>query len=95
MTKVIFRKWRNKLGGIIALFPEIPSTPEGYYCMSYEHIGQHGSATPRLMDCTIPATKEEYSELQNELVRIGYDDLVVVKRFPPNSYKTRRIATQK
>ena len=38
---VVFRKWRNGFG-VIALFPEIPADLYGYYCESYESIGQHG-----------------------------------------------------
>ena len=85
---IIFRKWAGKLGGIIALFPEIPATVEAWDCMSYEHVGQHGAATPNLVDCTVPATEEEYAPLKRELESIGYD-LAIVKRFPRNSYQTR------
>ena len=43
-TKVVFRQWRSKPHEIIALFPEVPADLDGYTCMSYEHVGQHGAA---------------------------------------------------
>lgn len=71
-TKVVFRKWISG-AGIIALFPQIPSDIHGHYCQSYEHVGQHGAASPDLGHITQPATPDEYRGLQNELERLGYD----------------------
>jgi len=70
-TKVVFRKWNN--GNVIALFPEVPHDQYGHYCLSYEHVGQHGAASPDTL--TLLTTKprpEEYAELKAELERIGY-----------------------
>ena len=79
-TIVIFRKWSN--GSIIALLPEIPADTEGKLCQSYEHIGQHGGADYRGVIGRIKAAKpDEFAELLQELEMIGYDDLVVRKRF--------------
>lgn len=41
--RVVFRKWRDT-GSVIALFPEIPTDLQGWYCEAYEHVGQHGGA---------------------------------------------------
>lgn len=88
MTKVIFRTFKD--GQVIALFPEIPATDNGWECMSYMHIGQHGAASPFLTHYTRPASEMEYKPLLDELKRIGYDDLKVCKRFGKNDYKTRK-----
>ena len=38
---VVFRRWRDTDGDVIALFPEIPADVQGCCCQSYMHIGQH------------------------------------------------------
>lgn len=88
MTKVIFRVLRN--GEVIALFPQEPATLDGWLCVSYMHVGQHGSADPIIVNDTKPAMPCEYADLYNELKSIGYDDLVVCKRFDKNDYKIRQ-----
>lgn len=88
MTKVIFRKLRN--GEVIALFPQEPATLDGWLCVSYMHVGQHGSADPIIVNDTKPAMPYEYADLYNELKSIGYDDLAVCKRFNKNDYKIRQ-----
>ena len=88
MTKVIFRKFKN--GEVIALFPQEPATRNGWECVSYMHVGQHGSADPMIVHGTKPAKWTEFVELLMELQSIGYDDLVVYKRFDKNDYKTRK-----
>jgi len=70
VTDVIFRKFKD--GEIIALFPYIP---EFRYktCMSYMHVGQHGTATLNIIDSTKLATEEEYLNLFTELEnQVGY-----------------------
>lgn len=70
-TDVIFRKWRN--GNIIALFPRDLGTNSPHTCGSYEHIGQHGAATPDTVMCmTSPANPEEYAALKAELEAAPY-----------------------
>lgn len=88
MTKVIFRKFRN--GEVIALFPQEPATLDGWLCVSYMHQGQHSAASPRIVDNTKAATEEEYRKLLYELQSIGYDDLVVCKRFDKSDYEIRK-----
>jgi hypothetical protein len=71
-TKVVFRVWKDT-GDVIALFPELPADKWGHYCDSYEHVGQHGAASPNLVSHTSPAQPEEYAALASELRQIGYD----------------------
>lgn len=85
--KVIFRKWND--GEVIALFPEIAVDSIGYNCQSYIHIGQHGAASPHvILRDTKPAAPDEYKNLYNELVKIGYN-LRVIKRFRYSSQQIR------
>ena len=80
-TKVIFRKFGD--GDVIALFPELSGTGDVDTCASYMHVGQHSAASVRLVADTRPATEEDYAPLKQELERLGYQDLQVVKRFSP------------
>lgn len=41
--KVIFRVWKDA-GDVIALFPRIAASENGYLCQSYMHVGGHGGA---------------------------------------------------
>jgi len=69
-TAVHFRKWDN--GDIIAIFPNEKADMRGNV-MSYEHVGQHGGASPKLIRELKPAKPNEYAELKNELEKqIGY-----------------------
>jgi hypothetical protein len=78
VTTVIFRKWSKKDGGdVIALFPEI-SEGNGLI-LSYQHLGQHGAASPGIVYATKAATPSEYAPLKRELEQIGYR-LKVMKR---------------
>lgn len=94
-TKVIFRKWKTKPYGVIAIFPEIPHDSRGWNCSSYEHTGQHGSCDPFVISRTSPAEPEEFASLKRELesASCGYD-LEIVKRFPANAYDVRRKALE-
>lgn len=79
-TIVIFRKWRD--GEILALFPEIEHN--GPLCTSYQHLGKHGGADYHgCIQRTMAADPEEYQPLLKELRQIGYDNLVVRKRYSP------------
>lgn len=91
MTKVVFRKYPD--GELIALFPELPATPDPSFCLCYSHIGQHSAATPDLVHITKRATENEAAPLKTELERIGYT-LCVMQRFPARSYQTRKKALQ-
>lgn len=88
-VKVVFRPWRDG-GGVIALFPELPADANGYFCDSYEHVGQHGGADYHgVVRYTNPATPEESAALAAELQRIGYR-LVPVRRASPRLHERRR-----
>jgi len=88
-TKVIFRQF--KIGcEIIALFPEICGDITGYLCMSYMKCGQHGAASPNLVQDTKPAILEDgaVKRLIEELKELGYN-LEVIKRFRYTHQQTR------
>ncbi len=80
---VVFRVWRKKPHGVLALFPTLAADNQGYYCDSYEHMGQHGAADySGCIKNTRPATMEEATLLLHELRRIGYK-LQVIQRVTP------------
>ena len=69
---VVFRRWRDT-GGVIALFPEIPSDYAGHFCLSYEQVGQHGGADfYGVVRATVPVAPQQYAPLARELALIGY-----------------------
>ena len=82
-TRVIFRVFKD--GEIIALFPDM-HTGRGLIG-SYMHIGQHGDASPLIVNDTKLATREQYEELYKELVKIGYC-LNVCKKITRKHIKT-------
>jgi hypothetical protein len=86
---VVFRKWRDGFG-VIALFPEIPADLYGYYCESYESIGQHSGADYHgVIMNTRPASTAESTDLAEELRIIGYD-LRAIKRASQHHHEKRR-----
>jgi len=89
---VVFRKWKDGFG-VIALFPKIPTDLYGYYCESYEHVGQHGGADYHgvVMNSRL-ATPEESADLAEELTRIGYQLRVIKKASQIHHEKRRRLA---
>lgn len=92
-TKVVFRKFKE--GDVIAMFPQIPSDPQGYFCMSYQHLGQHGGADPAIVNDTKLATKAEYAPLLKELKMIGYDDLVIAQKMTYDDFLKRKAEIKK
>lgn len=76
--RVIFRKFPHD-GAVIALFPDQYNERNGNIG-SYMELGQHAETAPHFGD-TKPAEPYEYHALQQELVRQGYHNLKVVKRF--------------
>jgi hypothetical protein len=71
--KVLFRTWRGKETGCVAIFPRIVGTNDPYTCQSYELIGEHGACDPHLMlQITRPATRSEYAQTAKALRRRGY-----------------------
>jgi hypothetical protein len=88
-TLVIFRRWRDT-GDIIALFPAEPSDINGWFCLSYERLGQHSGADYHgVIQATTPATDEEAAYLADELTKIGYN-LQPIKRASQTVHERRR-----
>ena len=72
-TKTVFRVFSD--GEVIALFPQIAA---GWYCQSYMHVGQHGSAdTGIVINQTRLATPKEYRTLLKELKQLGYNPKIM------------------
>lgn len=92
-TQVVFRRWRDN-GDIIALFPEIPSDINGYFCEAYEHVGQHGGADYYgVVQATRPVSVEDAAPLAEELTRIGYN-LQPISRASQTAHERRRAAAR-
>ena len=71
---VVFRRWRDTDGDVIALFPEIPADVQGRCCQSYMHIGQHaGGDYHHVIRHTVPVDHKHCVALAEELRRIGYN----------------------
>lgn len=80
-TKVTFRTTRGKNPEVLAIFPEFPNDRNGYECVLYAHVGQHGGGDRhKLIRISRPSTEEEITPLLKELKGIGYSDLEIVKR---------------
>ena len=81
MTKVTFKIEKPESKGERVPFAYFPEIMWNRYCPNeracYAHVGQHGAcAVDYARKCRI-AKYDEYKPLYDELVRIGYDDLVV------------------
>jgi len=74
ITRAVFRVFPGgDRDAVIAIFPEVPYDRAGDFCMSYQHIGQHGSAAPSLIPhATRAARPEEIAPLKTELEGLGY-----------------------
>jgi len=71
-TNVIFRKTKD--GEVIAFFPDTYCEYDLGMMMSYEHCGQHSSASIGFYRECKPCTEAEYRELHNELTKlVGYN----------------------
>ena len=80
-TPVIFRKDIQD-GDIVAFFPSLPGDHTPFTCLCYAHIGQHGVAhKDYYAQKTKPATPDEYKDLLDELISIGYTDLDICTRW--------------
>lgn len=92
ITPVIFRRERTGRKDVFAFFPYDPSDALGYCCVTYQHVGQHGSGDQYAMIAQSRlATPAEYAPLKAELERIGYR-LRVLQRTPPGAARKRRQA---
>lgn len=90
-TRVVFRVFND--GEVIALFPHIKERKG--MIESYMHIGQHGSASPLIVNDTRPAAPEQYRELLNELVCVGYNPVIGTRLTKcPQSYNERKEAAR-
>lgn len=93
-TAVVFRRWDDPSGDVIALFPEIPADIDGKYCLSYEHFGQHGGADYcSVIANTVPAPAKEKARLAWELEMVGYR-LQPVRRATWRHHERRRAAAR-
>lgn len=72
-TTVIFRRFYEG-GELIALFPKIAADMNPANCMSYQRIGQHGSANYAgiLRNSRAAILGPELKALELELIGIGY-----------------------
>lgn len=77
---VIFRKYPDEDGGeVFALLPTLPGTCAPSTCLSYQHVGQHGSADiAGCIKTTQPATAEQYADLLAELQGIYSENTLEV-----------------
>ena len=88
-TLVIFRRWRDS-SSIIALFPEIPTDINGWFCEAYERVGQHGGADYQgVIAATKPVEPEDAADLAKELALIGYK-LRPIRRASQRNHEARR-----
>lgn len=83
MTKVLFR-YDKVCHDILAVFPDMYWVSYGSKRVTcYAHIGQHHEChLDYVREETRPAKPNEYADLLAELVRIGYNDLKILKRMP-------------
>jgi len=59
-------------GNIMAYFPDLPYAHTGAGRTCYAHIGQHSGCDPDYTKKCTPATPEQYEDLKQELIGIGY-----------------------
>lgn len=80
VTEVMFRKYKDKGGEILAVFPYEVEGPNGEL-LCYARLGQHGLCDyGHVLEKTRPAKPEEYESLRKELKSIGYKLKIVKKR---------------
>ncbi len=90
VTLVAYRRWRTQPKTVFALFPELPSDYQGFYCDSYEHVGQHAGADYYgCINASDPVNDEDAADLRRELERIGYI-LKPIKRASQRVHDARR-----
>ena len=92
-TIVIFRK--DETGDCFALFPELPSDNQGFYCTAYQSVGQHCAADYQgCIAASDPAAPYEYAALYEELERRGYRLVVHQRATAVMHEKRRRVAAE-
>lgn len=97
ITPVIFRWFEND---VIAIFPEEVGTNQPHTCMSYMHLGQHGSCNPdyviansKPIDFNNVEQSYLYRCLYEELESIGYN-LKEYSRYTKHHYDKRKFTLQ-
>lgn len=87
---VCFRVYRDN-EDVVAIFPTIPESLDGYKCAVYAHMGGHGSADPHdMVVITKPATWNSLMPLYMELISIGYNNLRIVQKVNTSHYLRMR-----
>ena len=88
MVDVIFRVDRE--GEVFALMPGLAGTNDPSTCTSYQHVGQHSSASlVYCMKTSKPATEEQAAPLLRELQAIGY--MVNVIKYATRTHFKQRV----
>ncbi len=75
MTKVLFLKEKDG-DGVFAYFPELVHNNDLKTC--YAHIGQHSACHPDYAKECTEAPINQFLDLLQELISIGYNDLLVM-----------------
>ena len=71
VIEVMYRKYTDKSGEVLAVFPYEVHHPSSSTVTCYAHIGQHGNADMQhVLSKTRPATRAEYRDLHRELQSI-------------------------
>ena len=69
--EVMFRKYTDSSGEILAVFPYQAHDPEGGFVTCYARVGQHsGAQMAHVHSATRPAKPAEYDSLYRELKQI-------------------------
>ena len=100
--EVMFRKYTDRSGEILAVFPYEMHDRLGRFVTCYAHIGQHGSAQmSHVLGKTRPAKPNEYAELLEELKGIYEralhkgDAVYTLRIIKRRSYKRVQAAIEK
>ena len=78
MESIVKVQFRKDKGGVFAVFPYIIETSTNVMC--YAHIGQHSGCIWCINQFSKAAKFNEYKDLLNELIAIGYNVEVINKR---------------
>lgn len=74
LIPVVFRVCKTRTREVIALFPTEPGSMDPATCSSFMHIGQHAAMRYHVaIECTWPATKQDYTKLKAELEAEPYN----------------------
>ena len=76
MATLVKFLYNEKNKDLFAFFPQLNYNKELYGLgmkTCYAHVGQHSSCSIEYAKASIKATPEQYRDLLNELVSIGYD----------------------